>query len=238
MKRREFLGAMAGLTMQTQSLRQIEIKLSEKESFLRRLARLELLRGLVRLGLGTEERPGKGKLTFALRVETDKFRDAESYSISTRGDAVVFSAASARALRTSRFTMGASELCAGEVFGSDATRLARNPWEAAERTQRTLRTASACAAKLGIRTGIGFEPYQIPDEILRALPPEAKPAPRPEGRGRRPRGPAAWTRTPARHVARKTYEAMLGPFASEPNLTEYEVSAGDLTSPAYLITIA
>ena len=33
----------------------------------------------------------------------------------------------------------------------------------------------AYAAKLGIRTGIGFEPYQMPDEIVRALPPEAKP---------------------------------------------------------------
>jgi hypothetical protein len=27
---------------------------------------------------------------------------------------------------------------------------------------------------LGIRTGVGFEPYQIPDEIFRATPPEAR----------------------------------------------------------------
>ena len=76
--------------------------------------------------------------------------------------------------RTSRFTMGASNLYDSEVFGSDATRLARDPWEAAERARHLLRGAFAHAARLGIRTGIGFEPYQVPDEILRALPPEAR----------------------------------------------------------------
>jgi hypothetical protein len=30
------------------------------------------------------------------------------------------------------------------------------------------------AKKLGIRTGVGFEPYQVPDEIFRATPPEAR----------------------------------------------------------------
>ena len=78
--------------------------------------------------------------------------------------------------RTSRFTMGAAEFYDGEVFGSDATRFARGPWETAELTRAMLRKAFAYAKKLGIRTGIGFEPYQIPDEILRALPPEVKPA--------------------------------------------------------------
>jgi hypothetical protein len=78
--------------------------------------------------------------------------------------------------RTSRFTMGAAEFYDGEVFGSDATRLGRNPWETAELTRAMLQKAFAYAEKLGIRTGIGFEPYQIPDEILRALPPEARPA--------------------------------------------------------------
>jgi hypothetical protein len=77
--------------------------------------------------------------------------------------------------RTSRYTMGGSEFYDGEVFGSDATRLGRNPWEIAERTQKLLRDALAYAGQLGIRTGVGFEPYQLPDEILRALPPEAKP---------------------------------------------------------------
>ncbi len=77
--------------------------------------------------------------------------------------------------RTSRFPMGASQLYAGEVFGSDAARLSRDPWEAAERSRELLRGAFAYAQRLGICTGIGFEPYQIPDEIWRALPPEVKP---------------------------------------------------------------
>ncbi len=76
--------------------------------------------------------------------------------------------------RTSRYTMGAAQFYDGEVFGGDSTRLARDPWEAAERARKLLRDAFAYAAKLGIRTGIGFEPYQIPDEIFRALPPEVR----------------------------------------------------------------
>ena len=76
--------------------------------------------------------------------------------------------------RTSRFTMGGTQFFDGEVFGSDATRLARDPWEQAERARALLRTGFDHAARLGIKTGIGFEPYQIPDEILRALPPEAR----------------------------------------------------------------
>lgn len=76
--------------------------------------------------------------------------------------------------RTSRYTMGGSQYFDGEVFGSDATRLARDPWEQAERARSLLRAGFDHAARLGIKTGIGFEPYQIPDEILRALPPEAK----------------------------------------------------------------
>ncbi|MCW5978912.1 MAG: hypothetical protein KIT09_12580 [Bryobacteraceae bacterium] len=82
--------------------------------------------------------------------------------------------------RTSRFGMGAAQLYDSEVFGSDATRLGRDPWEIAERSRRLLQDAFAYAAKLGIRTGIGFEPYQIPDEILRALPPEVRAARTPE----------------------------------------------------------
>ncbi|MGO9894487.1 MAG: hypothetical protein ACLPX8_09795 [Bryobacteraceae bacterium] len=76
--------------------------------------------------------------------------------------------------RTSRFTMGGAQFFDGEVFGSDATRLARDPWEQAARARSLLRAGFDHAARLGIRTGIGFEPYQIPDEILRALPPEVK----------------------------------------------------------------
>lgn len=76
--------------------------------------------------------------------------------------------------RTSRFGMESSQYFDGEVFGSDATRLGRSPWEVAENTQKLLKNALSYAKKLGIRTGVGFEPYQIPDEIYRALPPEAR----------------------------------------------------------------
>jgi hypothetical protein len=76
--------------------------------------------------------------------------------------------------RTSRFGMGSSQYFDGEVFGSDATRNGRNTWEIAENTQKLLKNALSYAKKLGIRTGVGFEPYQIPDEIYRALPPEAR----------------------------------------------------------------
>lgn len=76
--------------------------------------------------------------------------------------------------RTSRFGMGAAQYFDGEVFGADATRLARSPWEAAEMAQALWREAFAYAEQLGIRTGVGFEPYQLPDEIVRATPPEAR----------------------------------------------------------------
>ncbi|MEW5975484.1 MAG: hypothetical protein AB1898_06720 [Acidobacteriota bacterium] len=76
--------------------------------------------------------------------------------------------------RTSQFGMGGSRFYDGEVFGSDATRFARDPWEQAERTRQLLQSAYRHAKKLGLRIGIGFEPYQIPDEILRALPPEVR----------------------------------------------------------------
>jgi len=75
---------------------------------------------------------------------------------------------------TSRYGMGASQMYDGEVFGSDATRLGRDPWDIASRTRKLLDGAFRYAGKLGLRTGIGFEPYQVPDEIWRALPPEAR----------------------------------------------------------------
>lgn len=89
--------------------------------------------------------------------------------------------------RTSTFGMGAADFYDGEVFGSDAARLARDPWEAAELARNLLRNAFAWARRLGIRTGIGFEPYQIPDEIWRALPPEVRPAELPDRRAAGPR---------------------------------------------------
>ena len=76
--------------------------------------------------------------------------------------------------RTSRFGMGGGGFYDSEVFGSEATTRARNPWEAAELAQQLWGEAFRYADQLGIRTGVGFEPYQIPDEIFRATPPEAR----------------------------------------------------------------
>lgn len=76
--------------------------------------------------------------------------------------------------RTSHYGMSANQYFDDEVFGADATRLARSPWEAMELSQALWREAFAYAEKLGIRTGVGFELYQIPEEIVRACPPEVR----------------------------------------------------------------
>jgi hypothetical protein len=52
------------------------------------------------------------------------------------------------------------------VFASDTTRLGRDPCEIASRTRKLLDGALRYAGKLGLRTCIGFEPYQVLDEIL------------------------------------------------------------------------
>ncbi|HUY15402.1 MAG TPA: hypothetical protein VMX16_17500 [Terriglobia bacterium] len=75
--------------------------------------------------------------------------------------------------RTSRFGMGSPEFYADEVFGSEATTRAKSCWEDEEFAQQLWAEAFRYAKQLGIRTGVGFEPYQIPDEIFRAAPPEA-----------------------------------------------------------------
>jgi hypothetical protein len=75
--------------------------------------------------------------------------------------------------RTSTFKMGAAQFFDSETFGADATRLAADNWDIAARTTTMMRAAFNFAKELGIRTGIGFEPYQNPHEIVRALPPEA-----------------------------------------------------------------
>ena len=80
--------------------------------------------------------------------------------------------------RTSRYGMGAADFYDGEVFGSEATTRARNCWEAEEFAQELWGEAFRYARELGIRTGVGFEPYQIPDEIFRATPPEARVEPK------------------------------------------------------------
>jgi len=75
--------------------------------------------------------------------------------------------------RTSRYGMGAGDFYDGEVFGSEATTQARNSFEAEELARQLWAEAFRYARDLGIRTGVGFEPYQVPDEIFRATPPEA-----------------------------------------------------------------
>jgi hypothetical protein len=76
--------------------------------------------------------------------------------------------------RTSRYGMGGADFFAGEVFGSEATTQARNTFEAEELAQKLWHEAYEYAKQLGIRTGVGFEPYKMPDEIFRATPPEAR----------------------------------------------------------------
>jgi hypothetical protein len=77
--------------------------------------------------------------------------------------------------RTSLYGMGGAEFFSDEVFGSDSTILSRNIFEIAERTRSMLARALSYAKQLGMSTGIGFEPYQLPEAILRALPPEILP---------------------------------------------------------------
>ena len=76
--------------------------------------------------------------------------------------------------RTSRYGMGGADFFAGEVFGAESTTQARNTFEAEELAQHLWGEAFQYAKQLGIRTGVGFEPYKIPDEIFRATPPEAR----------------------------------------------------------------
>lgn len=75
--------------------------------------------------------------------------------------------------RTSTYKMGAAQFFDQETFGADATRLGADTWDIAARTTTMMRDAFNFASELGIRTGIGFEPYQNPAEIVSALPPEA-----------------------------------------------------------------
>ena len=79
--------------------------------------------------------------------------------------------------RISRLGMGAPQFFEGEVFGADATIHSHNPWEIAERTKAALGKALKYANRFGIATGVGFEPYSIPDEIFDALPPEVRAKP-------------------------------------------------------------
>lgn len=75
--------------------------------------------------------------------------------------------------RTSHYGMGAADFYASEVFGSGATTHSRSCWEDEANAQKLWAEAFRYARRLGIRTGVGFEPYSVPDEIVRAVPPEA-----------------------------------------------------------------
>jgi hypothetical protein len=75
--------------------------------------------------------------------------------------------------RTSTFKMGGARFFDTDTFGADAMRLGADNWDIAIRTTAMLRAAFNFASELGISTGIGFEPYHNPAEIVRALPPEA-----------------------------------------------------------------
>jgi hypothetical protein len=75
--------------------------------------------------------------------------------------------------RTSTYKMGAAQYFDQDTFGADATRLGADIWDIAHRTTEMMRSAFQFASELGIKTGIGFEPYNNPVEIDAALPPEA-----------------------------------------------------------------
>ncbi len=75
--------------------------------------------------------------------------------------------------RTSTFKTGAAEFFDRETFGSDAVRLAADNWDRADRTTALLGSAIAFAQGLGVKVGVGFEPYHNPAEIVDALPREA-----------------------------------------------------------------
>lgn len=77
-------------------------------------------------------------------------------------------------MRTSDFAFGTDRYFAGEVLGADAAVQAVGPVDAAVRAKALLRAALTYAKERGLRVCVGFEPAAIPEEILRALPENAK----------------------------------------------------------------
>jgi len=119
---------------------------------------------------------------FGMHVYTDTLQPTEAY-LSVRfagaGQQAELETTATRGWgylpqRTSTYGMGSSALFDRETFGSDAARLAADNWEIADRTAAMLRDGLSFAGDLGIRTGIGFEPYKLPAAIGEALPPEAR----------------------------------------------------------------
>jgi len=119
--------------------------------------------------------------TFGLHVYTDNEQPTESYlsvEFGGVGHQAVLETTAMRGWgylpqRTSTYRMGSAEYFDRETFGADAARFAAGPWEMAERTTALLRDGLDFARDLGIRTGVGFEPYKLPVAIADALPPEA-----------------------------------------------------------------
>ena len=76
--------------------------------------------------------------------------------------------------RTSRYGMSGAQYFDDEIFGADATRYSAGPWETAERSQALWQAMFAYAETLGIKMGIGFELYQLPEEIVKAVPAQVR----------------------------------------------------------------
>ena len=119
---------------------------------------------------------------FGMHVYTDTEQPTEAYLSARFGGAGQQAELETSAMRgwgylpqrTSTFGMGSAAYFDRETFGADAARLAADNWEIADRTRALLRDGLAFARDLGIKTGIGFEPYKLPAAIAEALPPEAK----------------------------------------------------------------
>ena len=92
MNRREFLGSMAGLAVQAQIPRRIEVQSATSDTFRQKLAHQELLRGLRKLGIGTGGRAEGGSLSFGFRLEPNNYKTPDAYTISSQHGAVLFSA--------------------------------------------------------------------------------------------------------------------------------------------------
>ncbi len=77
-------------------------------------------------------------------------------------------------MRTSEFVYGTDQVFAGEVFGADVAIEASGPLDAADRAKAMLGEALDYAKERGLRICLGFEPAAVPQEILDAVPDNAK----------------------------------------------------------------
>ncbi|MGH2533621.1 MAG: hypothetical protein ACRDJW_15085 [Thermomicrobiales bacterium] len=82
-------------------------------------------------------------------------------------------------MRTADFAYGTDRYFDRDLFGADAAIDAAGPLDAVTRAKALLHDALTYAKERGLRVCVGFEPSAIPDEILRALPANARRAIRP-----------------------------------------------------------